>query len=64
MSVWVRRPASFAEEARADREFWATLTPDQRVAVIDELRKEWLRQRGAGNEGLRRTARVLERSRR
>jgi hypothetical protein len=63
-SVWLRRHESFAEEARADREFWASMTPDQRVAVIDQLIIDWLRLRGAGHEGLRRSARVLEPSRR
>jgi hypothetical protein len=62
--VWVRRCATFAEEAVADREFWRTLTPEQRVAVIDDLRADWLELRGIPDEGLRRSVRVLEPTRR
>jgi hypothetical protein len=60
MSVWLRRCTSFAEEARADRDFWAALTGDERVAAIEELRIQYLRMRGQRDERLRRTVRVLE----
>ncbi|MGH2669509.1 MAG: hypothetical protein ACRDH5_10445 [bacterium] len=62
--VWVRRCASYAEERAADREFWASLTPHQRVAAIDGLRTDWLKLRGLADERLRRAVRVLEPARR
>jgi hypothetical protein len=61
MSLWVRKCESFAEERQADREFWAALSPDRRVALVEELRQEWARISGQPIERLRRTARVLQR---
>jgi hypothetical protein len=63
-AVWVRRCFTFAEEKAADREFWATMTADERVAAIDDLRADWLKLRGLPDERLRRAVRVLESARR
>jgi hypothetical protein len=41
MNVWLRRCTSFAEEAEADREYWTRFSPDERVALIADLRREW-----------------------
>lgn len=41
MNVWFRRCTSFEEEAEADREFWLQYTPEERVALVEEIRKEW-----------------------
>jgi hypothetical protein len=60
MKRWVRKLTSFEEERAADREFWAQMSPDERVAAVEELRLEWSKIQGKRNEGLRRTARVLE----
>jgi hypothetical protein len=60
MKVWVRKCASFAEERAADREFWAEMSPDDRVAAVEELRAQWAAMRGEDHEGLRRTVRVLD----
>ncbi|MFW6012465.1 MAG: hypothetical protein ACOC92_02010 [bacterium] len=62
----MRKCSSFEEERRADREFWSTLPPDERVAAVEELRQEWARMRGTDEDlqGLRRSARVLQRTRR
>jgi hypothetical protein len=60
MKRWVRKLTSFEEERTADREFWAQMSPDERVAAVEELRLEWCKIQGKSNEGLRRTARVLE----
>jgi len=60
MKRWVRKLTSFEEERTADREFWAQMSPDERVAAVEELRLEWIKIQGKSNEGLRRTARVLE----
>ena len=64
MAIWLRRCADFAEDAAADRAFWAVLTPDERVATIASLRAEWLTMRGLRDEGLRRAVRVFEPQRR
>jgi hypothetical protein len=40
-TLWLRRCASFAEEAEADRDYWSRFTPDERVALIANLRQEW-----------------------
>jgi len=61
MDVWVRKCSSFEEERRADREFWQRMTPDERVAVVEELRREWWELHGDGGpQRLRRAVRVLE----
>jgi hypothetical protein len=41
MTVWLRRCASFEEEAEADRDYWSGFAPDERVALIADLRQEW-----------------------
>ncbi len=60
MAIWIRECVSFAEDRQADRESWAAMTPDQRVAVVEQLRKDWTLISGHPEERLRRTARVLD----
>ena len=60
----MRGCSSFSEAEAADRAFWATLTPQQRVAAIEDLRADWLKLRGLRDEGLRRAVRVFEPARR
>jgi hypothetical protein len=60
MAVWIRKCTSFEEERRADREFWAQTTPEQRVAAVEELREHWSKQQGDGVERLRRVVRVVD----
>ena len=38
-NVVVRRFASFEEEQKADKEYWAAIPPDARVAMVEELRR-------------------------
>ena len=64
MDIWVRKCSSFAEERVADREFWAAMSPDARVNVVEELRQEWAHISGQAIERLRRTVSVLERQER
>ena len=64
MATWLRRCSDFDEEAAADRAFWASLTAEQRVAAMDDLRRQWLTMQGARDEGLRRVVRVLDPPRR
>ena len=58
--VWLRKLDSFDDAERADREFWRSVSPDARVAAVEDLRKQWAVLQGANDEGLRRTVRVLE----
>jgi hypothetical protein len=46
MGVWLRRCASFVEEAEADRDYWSHIAPDERVALIADLRREWSTMNG------------------
>ena len=64
MPVWIRKCSSFEEERAADREFWLSIPPDDRVALVEQLRQQWADQSGHAIERLRRTAKVLERSER
>jgi hypothetical protein len=58
--IWFRRCATFEEEAAADAEFWAEMTPDERVALVDQMRREGILADGGGDEGLRRVVRVIK----
>ena len=58
----VRKFASFAEEAEADRESYRQMKPDERVALVDELRRQCEKINGERHEGLRRTVRVFARA--
>ena len=64
MDIWLRRCDSFAEERDADDEFWARFSPDERVSILEDMRREWLDRNGRADEGLRRIARVLDTPRR
>jgi hypothetical protein len=37
---------SFDAAQRADREFWRSVSPDDRVAAVEDLRKQWAMLRG------------------
>jgi hypothetical protein len=64
MDAWLRKCGSFAEEARADREFWSRMTGEERVEALEELRREAWKVTGERLEGIRRAVHVLERPRR
>ena len=65
MAIWVRKCASFEEERQADREFWALMTPDARVAALDEMRGQWpAPDIDELQQGLRRTVRIVQRPQR
>lgn len=64
MKLWLRRYDNFKDEADGDAEFWQRMTPDERVDVVEQLRREWLERNGRVDEGLRRTARALRAHRR
>ena len=60
--VWLRRCASYAEEAEADAEFWEQLGADGRVAVTEQMRREHSQADEPNEPGLRRVVRVLRTS--
>ncbi len=62
--VTIRKAKLGAEDERLDREFWARLTPEERLRVAWELTLELWELKGwdPGESGLRRTvARVVRR---
>jgi hypothetical protein len=59
VDIWLKRSSSFEEDSEADAEFWRRVSPDERVAILEQMRQEWLREHGRGDEGLRRTARRI-----
>jgi hypothetical protein len=64
MTIWIRKCASFDEDRRADREFWGAMSPDARVALVEQLRQEWGKISGQPIERLRRTVRLVQREKR
>jgi hypothetical protein len=64
VDIWLRRCSSFEEEADADIDFWSRFSPDERVGVLEQMRREWLESNGRVDEGLRRVARRLQTPRR
>jgi len=38
--IWFRKCASWEEEAEADREYWAQFTANEKVALIEDLKRE------------------------
>jgi hypothetical protein len=59
--VWLRKGGSFEEEEEADREFWQQMTGRERVAVLEDMRREAWKITGEPLERLRRVVRVIER---
>lgn len=60
--IWVRTCDTHEEAEEADREFWADMSPDERVEALEEMRLE---QKVTGREHigrLRRVVRVFERT--
>jgi hypothetical protein len=60
--IWVRRCRSFEEEAEADREFWARLSPEERVGAVEQMRLEGGDDSDEDESGLRRTVRIVRRT--
>ncbi len=57
--VWVRRFSSHEEAERAECEFWAQMTGDQRIEALEEMRRDAWKVTGERLEGLRRTVRIV-----
>lgn len=50
------------EEAdRADLEQYRSMSPEERLAVVEMLRRQWYKISGGTDEGLRRVVRVIRR---
>lgn len=50
------------EEAdRADLEQYRSMTPEERLAVVEMLRRQWYKISGGTDEGLRRVVRIIRR---
>jgi len=56
MEIWLTRCSSFDEESASDAAFWRQFSPDERVAILERMRLEWLEEHDRCDEGLRRTA--------
>ena len=57
MEKVVRKFRTFEDAERADREYYASLTPDERMAILLELVQ---REHGDASKGLERVYRVVE----
>jgi hypothetical protein len=64
MERWVRTFSSFAREGEADAEFWESMSGDERVEVVNQMRREAAARDGKPDERLRRVVRVVEPKRR
>ena len=53
----VRIVEGFEEAEEADEEFWASMTPEERVAAVDDCVRDYLRMRGERQSRLRRVFR-------
>lgn len=60
--LWVRKLSSFADEEAADVAFWQALSPDERIAALEEMRRDAWKVTGERSEGLRRVVRVISRA--
>jgi hypothetical protein len=60
-SVQVARYDSFEDSERAERRYYATLSPNERLALSFEIIADYLESTGEADEGLARVCRVVER---
>jgi hypothetical protein len=61
MEKVVRIAKSFEEADRADREYYQSLTPVQRLEILFELNRHWPRDENAQHpEGLARVYRIIK----
>lgn len=55
---WVRVHRSFEEAEQAERERYLRMSPAERVAAVEEMRRRWMTMKGLDDQGLRRVVRV------
>ncbi|HBL27830.1 MAG TPA: hypothetical protein DD490_13410 [Acidobacteria bacterium] len=58
--IWLRKCSSFEEEEEADREFWAQMTGNERVQVLEQMRRDAWKVTGERPQGIRKVARILQ----
>ena len=61
-NIWVHKAGSFREAERFDRQYYQALSPTERLAIVDRLRR-MARKFVKGNNGgtrLRRVVRVVQ----
>jgi hypothetical protein len=57
VTVWIKRLSSFEEEAEADAAFYRAMSPEERVAILEQLRAEWNAAHDESDQRLRRVVR-------
>ena len=62
--IWINKAHSFEEAEAFDREYYASLTPSERLEILQALREEHFemerRAYDEAREGLRRAARIAQ----
>lgn len=60
--IWVRRATSFEEAAAFDREYYAAMTPEERLDTMQRLREAYfkLNKEYAADDGAARLRRHVE----
>ena len=56
----VKIVTGFDAERKADEDFWAGMTPEERVAAVDDCTRDYLRMRGERQSRLRRVLRRVK----
>lgn len=58
---WARVHDSFEDAEQAEREYYASLTPDERIAAVEEMRQRWMKMKGLPDLGVQKVVRVFRR---
>lgn len=54
-----RRSTSFEDSDKADREYYRSLTPDERMAIVAELDARYRREHGSSELRVERVVRII-----
>lgn len=49
------------EAEEADVEYYRSMTPEERIAIVEMLRQQWYKIHGETEQGLRRVVRIVRR---
>lgn len=60
MNRTVRKFSSFRESERADRDYYLSLTPQQRIDILLELVARYREEHDEASEGFRRVYRIVK----
>lgn len=58
-TIWVHKAKSFAEAIEYDRRYYAAMTPEARLEIVQMLREEYFRVHRVPHENGKRLRRVL-----